>query len=400
MNRRYPLLILVILISISMAVSLFRYDLLWVFTGLFILFLFLGIWRRSDSEKLSRDIVLMLSIPLLIGAFGISERFGESIYEMDLAFAAILPIVSFMIVINLCYHTDFRSNLMFTSWLNILFSMAIANLYGIGRFFSDQYLDTAHLVGNDPWMIELFVFTMIAVVLGICIYKYLNIKQYPSLAGINNQTGKLKFDIKNDLNVVLQRSFNLGDHPWMIYAARIFQICIVILTIYAFINLKVKDGITGLISIAFTTVPYLYHRRTSNTFPKMLFLWICIALFLHVLGGAGGLYEFYPRWDHVTHLISGTLVAALVYTFLVYLNCSVKDIHMPFKQTLGLVLILMLSIGVIWELYEYFGDLIFDTEMQESLYETAYDMVFNVIGAMITVIVFFLKGRRIDDDSR
>lgn len=46
-------------------------------TGLFILVLFWGIWRRSVSEKLSRDIVLILSIPWLIGAFGISEKFVD-----------------------------------------------------------------------------------------------------------------------------------------------------------------------------------------------------------------------------------------------------------------------------------------------------------------------------------
>ncbi len=62
-------------------------------------------------------------------------------------------------------------------------------------------------------------------------------------------------------------------------------------------------------------------------------------------------------------------------------------------------IIFMLSIGLIWEFYEFFGDTFFGTNMQPNLEDTIYDMIFNVFGTLIIIViakVFWSPGSRGD----
>ncbi len=377
----------VILGIVSILFSLFRYDLLYFTSTLIFLILIYGIYTGKQDHRSIRDLTLITSIPLLLGAGGISQRFSRYLFETELAFAVILPIFGYMIIFNLWYHTNFTSDLTFSVWFIILFSMAGASIWGKVRFLSDEFFRTDIILGNDELMVELLLMTIVSVLVAYFFRIYMLRRKQARSDGLLN---KIKLHRKGPrrrfLNVL--RS-GVKERRWALYSSRALQLGIGGLTIYGLFHYRIIEVVTGVFSLILALFPYFYTRHADRDFSYLLELWISLALFLHVLGGAGGLYEIFPwfGWDKVTHLVSGTIVAVLVLFFLIYIDRVSNSIHIPFNILLLFVLIFMFSIGVIWELYEFFGDTMFGTDMQSSLHDTVYDMIFNIFGTLITIAI-------------
>ena len=120
-------------------------------------------------------------------------------------------------------------------------------------------------------------------------------------------------------------------------------------------------------------------------------LWIAVAGFLHSLGMVG-LYERLWWWDHLTHTISGMFVAALLYAAFIVVapRWSVLDFS---PATIKILLVISTFwIGVFWELVELLAREIgemFDIKPLLVHYgwrDTAYDLGFDIVGAVIVVL--------------
>lgn len=128
----------------------------------------------------------------------------------------------------------------------------------------------------------------------------------------------------------------------------------------------------------------------SPGFGPELGLWLAVAGFLHSLGMLG-LYESVWWWDHLTHLISGGLVAALIYAgFLVVGQNAWRD-SLEFPMIVLLTVGTTLAAGIFWELIELvareLGE-IFDIEPVLVHYgweDTGYDLLFDTVGAVLIV---------------
>ncbi|MFB6194995.1 MAG: hypothetical protein ABEI80_02405 [Haloplanus sp.] len=121
---------------------------------------------------------------------------------------------------------------------------------------------------------------------------------------------------------------------------------------------------------------------------SVLSLWLGLAGFLHCLGMLGW-YESVPWWDHVTHVVSATLVAALVYAGLL-----AGGRQSPVVATLtvgGTTLLATLAAGVFWELVELFARDLgerFGVDPVLVYYgwrDTVFDLGFDVFGAAVVV---------------
>ena len=123
-----------------------------------------------------------------------------------------------------------------------------------------------------------------------------------------------------------------------------------------------------------------------------LTLWLAVAGLLHTLGMLG-LYESIWWWDHLTHTLSAALVAALLYaSIIVALPGSAG-----WPGVAGaLTVVFTFGIGVFWELVELVAREVgerYDIEPVLVHYgwrDTALDLVFNVVGAVV-VVVFDLR---------
>lgn len=156
----------------------------------------------------------------------------------------------------------------------------------------------------------------------------------------------------------------------------------------AVVNIVAAIGVTLLP----TLIAALFHPPGWSACLPELTLWIAVAGFLHSLGMLG-LYESTSWWDHLTHAVSAALAAALLYAGLLVAVASQSgpaDVPLIVPVvTVGALLVL----GIAWELLELVARDVgrrYDIEpvlVHYGWWDTGLDMVFDVVGALLVVVI-------------
>lgn len=169
---------------------------------------------------------------------------------------------------------------------------------------------------------------------------------------------------------------------------RAIQLVLLGIVAYGIVFAEPKAITNGSISLLITFVPALLERNYEVPLDPWLGLWIALAVFLHTLGSAG-LYASIEWWDHLTHAMSASLVAGVGYTFARAVDIHSDRIHFPRRFFFVYVLVVVLSFGVLWELFEFGLDIIADATgiamplAQHGLDDTVRDLMFNSLGALL-----------------
>jgi len=147
----------------------------------------------------------------------------------------------------------------------------------------------------------------------------------------------------------------------------------------------------GGIALLITFFPALLERNYDLPLDPWLGLWITTAVFLHTLGSAG-LYGRIGWWDHLTHAMSASLIAAVGYTAARAIDLHSDDIHVPRRFFFVYIFVIVLSFGVVWELFEFGLDVAADATgltmplAQHGLDDTVRDTMFNSLGALLVAV--------------
>ncbi|MBT8508610.1 hypothetical protein AZH53_09355 [Methanomicrobiaceae archaeon CYW5] len=184
------------------------------------------------------------------------------------------------------------------------------------------------------------------------------------------------------------------------YLAYFFQALIGLNCVYAFFTGNLVGFFSALIMFIFTLVPYVVAQRMNIHLPWFVFFLIALALWFHTAGYIQGYYElYYPYYDKVAHLVSGTAVALLGFLGVVFLDKYWKmNLTAPF--IVGFTIIFGMALGGFWEIYEFLIDTFFGGSlagpMQNGLTDTMLDMMFVLAGSILVAImgVFYFKHHR------
>lgn len=156
---------------------------------------------------------------------------------------------------------------------------------------------------------------------------------------------------------------------------------LVILTMLAqVLNGKYENVYICLLTLVLFMMPSVVERRLHIDLPDVLE--IIILLFIFAAEIMGEIQEYYliiPFWDTVLHTINGFLFAAIGFSIVNILN---EDKHTslslsPFYMAVTAFCFSM-TIGVLWEFFEFGMDYFFHTDMQKdtiihNLYTVALD---------------------------
>lgn len=173
------------------------------------------------------------------------------------------------------------------------------------------------------------------------------------------------------------------------------------LALVGFVALGVLRASVGLVvnaglALAVTYLPAILERDYSISMDAGLTLWITTAVFLHALGVVGvpgvtgTLYgPSWPSWwDHLTHFLSSTVVAAAGYASVRALDEHHDDVVFPPKFTFVFVVLFVMALGVLWEIVEYVtwvaGSRVGASVL--TIYgvdDVVLDLVFNAVGAVV-----------------
>lgn len=138
-------------------------------------------------------------------------------------------------------------------------------------------------------------------------------------------------------------------------------------------------GLTLVLFMIPTFVEHRLHIDVSNTLEIIILLFIFSA---EILGEIQEYYLMFPFWDTMLHTMNGFLMAAIGIAMVDILNRSRK-----FKVRLSPAFVALvafcfsMTVGVVWEFFEYGMDLFFHTDMQKDTWiNTIYSVSLNPEG--------------------
>lgn len=162
----------------------------------------------------------------------------------------------------------------------------------------------------------------------------------------------------------------------------------------------IERGSTGIIvntgvALLVARLPSVLKRDYGITLGPALTLWLTAAAFLHAVGVVGipGIgWSFYANvwwWDHMTHVLSASVVAAAGYATVRAFDLHSEAVSIPPRFVAVVILVFVLAFGVAWELLEFAIGIVADllgTEgvlTQYGVEDTLLDLTFDLIGGVI-----------------
>ncbi len=150
----------------------------------------------------------------------------------------------------------------------------------------------------------------------------------------------------------------------------------------------------GIVILAFTPLlmGYQFNVRIPSEFELLAVLFIYASL---VLGDIYGFYTKYWWWDIFLHTLSGIILGIIGFIIVYIMNRESKvSVQMKSIYIAIFSFTFAVSIGAIWEIFEFSMDLFFGLQMQKSgLVDTMGDLIVDVLGALVVSFAgyFYVK---------
>ncbi len=122
------------------------------------------------------------------------------------------------------------------------------------------------------------------------------------------------------------------------------------------------------LTLCLFNIPLFVDRKLNIKLPGTLEVIILLFIFsAEILGEIGSFYTYIPWWDTMLHTINGFIMAAIGFSLIDILNNQPKfHIKMsPFFVALVAFCVSM-TVGVLWEFFEFTMDCFMETDMQKD----------------------------------
>lgn len=124
----------------------------------------------------------------------------------------------------------------------------------------------------------------------------------------------------------------------------------------------------GILTLILFMIPTIIDRKLNIKLPNVLETIILLFIFsAEILGEIQNFYGIFPFWDTMLHTINGFLCAAIGFSLIDILNQS-EEFHLKMSPIFVALVAFCFSmtIGVLWEFFEFGADTFFKTDMQKD----------------------------------
>lgn len=153
---------------------------------------------------------------------------------------------------------------------------------------------------------------------------------------------------------------------------------VVLVMLAQIFNRNFENVFLCVLTMGLFMMPSLLERKLDIDLPNTLE--IIILLFIYaaeILGEIGAYYITYPYWDTVLHTLNGFLCAAIGFSLLDILNRhSRAKIHLSPLYLAIVAFCFSMTVGVVWEFFEFTMDHFFLLDMQK-------DTIVHSIGSVL-----------------
>lgn len=147
----------------------------------------------------------------------------------------------------------------------------------------------------------------------------------------------------------------------------ILRIIIVILILVKIINLEFED--IGMLVLTFILTFYNWFLKKVFKINLNIYSRILLSLLIFLaqcLGTTLNFYDLYDNWDLIVHFIFGIVMFIVGYDIFSNLDKRYCDIKLNKKIKIIFSILFALSVGSIWEMYEYSVDGILNLDTQRT----------------------------------
>lgn len=157
----------------------------------------------------------------------------------------------------------------------------------------------------------------------------------------------------------------------------ILRFLVVICMILQVIRGDLNNALLCLLSLILLFAPLFIQNKYEITLPDSLEISIYLFIFsAEILGEINNFYGIIPHWDTCLHTINGFLATAVGFSLVDLLNKNSKDINLsPFYLCL-VAFCFSMTIGILWEFFEYGGDKLVKFDMQKDTLITNISSVY------------------------
>lgn len=124
----------------------------------------------------------------------------------------------------------------------------------------------------------------------------------------------------------------------------------------------------GVLTLILFMIPTIVDKKLNIKLPNVLETIILLFIFsAEILGEIQNFYGIFPFWDTMLHTINGFLCAAIGFSLIDILN-QTEEFHLKMSPIFVALVAFCFSmtIGVLWEFFEFGTDTFFKTDMQKD----------------------------------
>ena len=156
----------------------------------------------------------------------------------------------------------------------------------------------------------------------------------------------------------------------------ILRFLVILCMILQILRGDLNNALLCLLSLVLLFAPLFIQNKYEITLPDGLEISIYLFIFsAEILGEINNFYGIIPHWDTCLHTINGFLATAVGFSLVDLLNKNSKDINLsPFYLCL-VAFCFSMTIGILWEFFEYGGDKFLKFDMQKDTIITSVSSV-------------------------
>lgn len=170
----------------------------------------------------------------------------------------------------------------------------------------------------------------------------------------------------------------------------LLRISVIMVMIAQFFNQNYFNVFLCIIALMMFTVPTIINHKLNINLPGTLE--IIILLFIYsavILGEIKEYYVNFEHWDTMLHTLNGFLMAAIGFSLVDIMNRS-ENIHINMSPVFVafVAFCFSMTIGVLWEFFEFCMDMFFKMDMQKDTFLSSISSVsLNPEGENSSVII-------------
>lgn len=170
--------------------------------------------------------------------------------------------------------------------------------------------------------------------------------------------GKFSKKMRNKYNQTNKKSI-------IVYS--VLRLLVIISMIFQIVLGNVSNALMCIVTLVLFTLPTIISEKFKIGIPSLLETIIYLFIFSSaILGEINNFYGLIPFWDTMLHTLNGFICAGIGFSLVDLLNQSGQKINLSPLYVAIVAFCFSMTIGVLWEFYEFTADSVFRFDMQKD----------------------------------